>query len=47
MLEMAEKGQQHLGIIAVGRSDPIDLGEERCDFRFQRGNLWRDIWKNT
>ena len=47
MLQMAEKGQQCLGIIAVSRSDPTDLAEERCECLFQGGDICGDGWSNT
>jgi hypothetical protein len=35
MLEMAEKGQENLGVIAVGRGDSADLLKKGLDSRLK------------
>jgi hypothetical protein len=42
LLEITEKGQQHLGLVPVGRCDSSDLGQERLELLFQSGNLRRE-----
>ena len=42
MLKMAEKGQQHLGILPVGSRKATDLGEEGLELLLQSRHLGGD-----
>lgn len=47
MLEMAEEGQEHLGIITVGRGDSADLLKKGLDRCLQCGDFRRESWRDT
>jgi hypothetical protein len=47
MLEMAEQGQQHLGVFPMDSGDATDLGEEWLYLRFQGGQIRRCNRRDT